>query len=283
MAEATVGAVADVAEPLPSSTVILLRDGTGADAPFSVLMLERHGSVTFPGVHAFPGGVVDPGDHEIEGAVLPADQTWAPAGEGDTPHDALPYWVAAIREVFEEVGVLLARSHDRLVEEPLQPEIAALRTRLHAGESFGPLLAAHGLRPATDALYYLARWITPRQNPRRFDTRFLVGRMPPGQEPCADGTETVSCRWYTPQAGLAAYERGDIMLIPPTVRTLDDLAAFPSVEAVLENAKRRVVRAVRPEVSDGGGLPTLSYPDNTGHPELPPRKLVLRDGRWRPG
>jgi hypothetical protein len=73
------------------------------------------------------------------------------------------------------------------------------------------------------------------------------------------------------------------MLIPPTVRTLDDLAGFGSIDAVLEDAKRRVVRALRPEVVETAGAPTLSYPDNTGHPELPPRKLVLRDGRWRPG
>jgi len=280
MAEATVATVPDV-DPLPSSTVILLRDERGTAGPFSLLMLERHGSVTFPGVHAFPGGVVDPGDHEVPGT-LPPEQAWAQPGEGDRPPEALPYWVAAIRELFEEVGILLARAGDRALEGPLAPEIGALRARLHAGERFGPLLAANGLHAATDALFYFARWITPRQNPRRFDTRFLIGRMPPGQEACADGTETVSCRWYTPREALAAYERGDIMLIPPTVRTLDDLAGFTSIDAALADAKRRVVRALRPEVMDSGGLPTLSYPDNTGRSDLPPRRLVLRDGRWRP-
>ncbi len=271
------------AQPLPSSTVVLLREEASPDGPFSLLMLERHGSVTFPGVHAFPGGVVDPGDHDVTGATLPPDQAWAPPGEGDRPPEALPYWVAAVRELFEEVGILMARAGDRVLGGPLAPELGALRARLHAGEAFGPLLDAHGLRPATDALYYFARWITPPQNPRRFDTRFLVGRVPPGQDPCADGTETVSCRWYTPRAALAAYERADIMLIPPTVRTLDDLAGFASIDAVLANARRRVVRALRPEVIETAGAPTLSYPDNTGHPELPPRTLVLRDGRWRPG
>src|SRR5262249_11420838 len=98
------------------------------------------------------------------------------------------------------------------------------------------------------------------------DPRFLVGRVPRGQDAVADGTETESCGWFTPRAALAAYERGDIMLIPPTVRTLDELTGFPSVEAVLQDARRRVVRAVRPEVVPTGGLPTLSYPD----------------GRWRP-
>src|SRR4029453_4882087 len=94
MADATVAVVADVVEPLPSSTGILPREEPGADGPFSLLMLERHGSVTFPGVHAFPGGVVDPGDHDVRGA-LPADQTWAPAGGGARPPRAPPYWGAA--------------------------------------------------------------------------------------------------------------------------------------------------------------------------------------------
>ena len=273
--------VADV-EPLPSSTVILLGEEPSGTGPFSVLMLERHGSVTFPGVHAFPGGVVDPGDRDTPGAALPADQAWAPAGEGDQPPAALPYWVAAIREAFEEVGILLAARAGQVIAGPLSDELVALRARLLAGESLRELLAPHGLVPATDRLYYFARWITPRQNPRRFDTRFLVGRVPPGQDPCADGTETVSCRWFTPAAALAAYERGDITLIPPTVRTLDDLGRFPSIDAVLDDARRRVVRAVRPEVVERAGMPVLSYPDNTGHPDLPPRDLVLRDGRWRP-
>lgn len=269
-------------EPLPSSTVILLREENGGSAPFSVLLLERHGSVAFPGAHAFPGGVVDPGDHDAPGAVVPADQTWAPAGEGDGPGEALPYWVAAIREAFEEVGILLASRDGRVLDGPLGDELLALRTRSHAGEAFPKLLAEHGLAPATDRLWYFARWITPPQNPRRFDTRFLVGRVPAGQDAVIDGTECVSCRWYTPQEALSVYEDGGIQLLPPTVRTLDELAAFASIDAVIDDARRRVVRAVRPEVGFDGALPTLSYPDNTGHPEQAPRRLVLRDGRWRP-
>src|SRR5689334_20100042 len=95
------------ATPRASSTVILLRDG-GTSGAFSVLMLERHGSIAFPGATAFPGGVVDAGDADAPGARLPAEQRWAPAGEGDRPPEALPYWVAAVRELFEEVGILLA-------------------------------------------------------------------------------------------------------------------------------------------------------------------------------
>ena len=268
--------VSEVARPLPSSTVILLRDEPRGDAPFSVLMLERHGSITFPGVHAFPGGVVDPGDEHAPGAALPATQRWAAANEGDSAATALPYWVAAARELFEEVGILMAAGGRGLVAGPLTPALLALRARSERGAPFAALLAEHGLVPATDRLFYFSRWITPPANPRRFDTRFLVGRVPLGQEPSADGTETVDCAWYSPRAALAAFEDARIQLIPPTVRTLDDLARFPSVDAVLADASRRRVRAVRAELITEGEASVLD--DGA----VPLRRLELRDGRWRP-
>jgi 8-oxo-dGTP pyrophosphatase MutT (NUDIX family) len=266
-------------EPLPSSTVILLRDEP--DGTFSVLMLERHGSITFPGVHAFPGGVVDPGDAERGDARLPSAQAWAAAGEGDTADDAHRYWIAAVRELFEEMGILLALRDGRLVAGPLDEPVLALRARALAGEPFASLLAERGLVPATHELNYFARWITPRINPKRFDTRFLVGRVPPDQDVSIDGTETVGHEWLTPAAALRAYQDGRIQLIPPTVCTLDDLSRFTSVDAVLADAARRVVRALGPEIETDGGVPSMTYPDNTGS-GIPPRRLYLRDGRWRP-
>src|SRR5438876_601421 len=188
--------------PRPSSTVILLGAPCDGAGPFSVLLLERHGSIAFPGATAFPGGGVDPGDADAPGARLPAAQRWAPPGEGDRPPEALAYWVAALRELLEETGLLLAARDGRLLEGPLTPELAALRARVAAGEAYGRVLAAAGLVPATEALFYFARWITPVTNPRRWDTRFLVGRLPAGQEPVADGTETVSCAWMSPRAAL---------------------------------------------------------------------------------
>lgn len=258
--------------------MILLRREQGS-APFSVLLLERHGSIAFPGAHAFPGGIVDPGDADAPGVTLPPTQQWAPAGEGDRPPEAVPYWIAAIRELFEEVGILLATRDGRLLEGPLPPDAAALRLASHAGAPFTRILADAGLVPAAERLFYLARWITPVVNPRRWDTRFLVGEAPAGQEACADGTETVSCAWLTPTDALAAYEAGRIALIPPTVRTLDDLTRFPSVDAVLADAARRAVRAVTPQIVEGSGDPAIRYPDAGGRSA---RRLVLRDGRWRP-
>jgi 8-oxo-dGTP pyrophosphatase MutT (NUDIX family) len=271
-----------IASPLPSSTLILLREDPAAGEPFSVLMLERHGSITFPGAHAFPGGVLEAADADAPGASLPASQRWAPSGEGDGPTEALRYWIAAVRELFEELGILLARRDGRLLEEPLGSAHVALRARVLGGEPFAAVLAEAGLVPATDELYYLARWITPLANPRRFDTRFLVGRMPAGQEALVDGTETVSCAWFTPRAALTAYQEGRIVLIPPTVRTLDDLCRFPSIGAVLEDAARRAVCAVTPELVQDGTLTAIRYPDSTGNAAVPARRLVLRDGRWRP-
>jgi 8-oxo-dGTP pyrophosphatase MutT (NUDIX family) len=269
------------AVPLPSSTVILLRDAPGGTG-FSVLMLERHGSIAFPGAHAFPGGVVDPHDAAAPGASLPGDQRWAAPGEGDRPPGALPYWVAAVRELFEEVGILLAAREGRTIAGPLHDALLALRGRLHGAEALAHVLGDAGLVPATDQLRYFARWITPVGNPRRWDTRFLVGRLPDGQEPCVDGTETVSCAWFTPAEALDAYAAGRIQLIPPTVRTLDDLARFATVDAVLADAAGRIVRAVTPEIVHAGGEPAIRYPENTGRTDVPPRRLVLRDGRWRP-
>src|ERR1043166_4389050 len=245
---------ASAAVPRPSSTVVLLRDEPVDDGPFSVLLLERHGSIAFPGATAFPGGVVDAGDAEAPGALLPVEQRWAPPGEGDAAPGALPYWVAAVRELFEEVGILLASRDGRPLAGPLEAEVAALRARVLSGEPFARVLATAGLTPATERLLYFARWITPIANPRRWDTRFLVARLPDGQEAVADGTETVRCGGMTPRQALVAHEEGRIVLNPPTVRTLDDLTRFDSVDAVLADAARRVVRAVTPAVVQDGAV-----------------------------
>lgn len=270
------------AAPLPSSTVILLDEDAAGRAPFRILMVKRHGSVTFPGVHAFPGGVVDPADAHAPGATLPAEQRWASPPAGDDARAALPYWVAAVRELFEEVGVLLATRGGRLLEGPLEPDVLALRDRLHGATGLGVVLETIDAVPATHTLFSFARWVTPSVNPRRFDTRFLIGRMPAGQEPCPDGTETESCAWYTPDAALAAYLAGEIELIPPTVRTLDDLARFPSIDAALAHARTRAVVPASPEIETQGDRVTMRYPGQVGDPLLPDRRLVLEHGRWRP-
>ncbi len=268
------------ATPLPSSTVLVLREA--GRAPFEVLMVKRHGSVTFPGVHAFPGGILDPEDAEAPGATVPEGQAWHEAAGGDRPPDVLRYWVAALRELFEETGVLVARRGGRLLEGPLPDEIDALRATVLADRGFAAVLRTIDAVPATDLVYSCSRWVTPVVNPKRFDTRFVVTRLPAGQGVRIDGTENESHRWVTPAEGLEIYERGEIELIPPTVRTLDDLARFASVEAVFESARDRRVLPACPEIETGGDRVTMTYPSPDPHDPLPARRLVLDRGRWRP-
>lgn len=273
---------AEPATPLPSSTVLVLRETAPGRGAFEVLMVKRHGSVTFPGVHAFPGGILDAHDATAPGASLPADQAWHDAPEADRPPDVLRYWVAALRELFEETGVLCARRAGRLLEGPLAADVAALREAVLGGQAFAAALAGVEAVPATDDVWAFSRWITPAVNPKRFDTRFVVTRLPPGQEVRVDGTENESHRWVTPTEGLAAYVAGEIELIPPTVRTLDDLERFPSIDAVLASARGRRVRPFCPGIERSGDLITMSYPSPDPTDPLPARRLVLEHGRWRP-
>jgi 8-oxo-dGTP pyrophosphatase MutT (NUDIX family) len=246
-------------------------------------MVKRHGSVTFPGVHAFPGGILDPHDADAPGASLPSDQAWADAADADRPPEVLQYWIAALRELFEEVGILVAYRAGRLIEGPLPAEVGALREVVLAGRGLAAALSTVGAVPATDLVHSFARWVTPVVNPKRFDTRFVVTRFPPGQEVRVDGTETESHRWVTPAEGLALYVDGDIELIPPTVRTLDDLARFESIDAVLASARARRILPACPEIDFGEGRRvSMTYPSPCPDDPLPARRLVLEDGRWRP-
>src|ERR1051326_8372167 len=199
---------AAAAVPRPSSAVVLLRDEPVDDGPFSVLLLERHGSIAFPGATAFPGGVVDAGDAEAPGALLPVEQRWAPPGEGDAAPGAMPYWVAAVRELFEEVGILLASRDGRPLAGPLPAEVAGLRARVLSGEPFARALASARPTAGTERLFYFARWITPIASPRRWDTRFLVARLPEGQEAVADRTDTAGWGGMMPSDAPAGSQVG---------------------------------------------------------------------------
>jgi 8-oxo-dGTP pyrophosphatase MutT (NUDIX family) len=270
------------ARPLPSSTVLVLREAAAGRVPFEVLLVKRHGSVTFPGVHAFPGGILDPHDADAPGADVPRGQRWHDAPEADRPPEVVRYWIAALRELFEEVGILVAYRGGRLLEGPLAPEVDALRATVLGGRGFAAVLRDIDAVPATDRVYAFARWVTPVVNPKRFDTRFVVTRLPPGQVVHVDGTENESHRWAAPAVALDAYARGEIDLIPPTVRTLDDLARFGSIDAVLASARARRILPACPEIETAGARVTMTYPSPCPDDPLPARRLVLEDGRWRP-
>ena len=204
------------AEPRPAATVLLLRDGASG---VEVLMTRRSLQASFaPGAYVFPGGGIDAAD---AGAHALAHRR---AGQSDT---ALTQAIAAIRESFEELGVLLARHPDGRDAGPA--DVAALDRQAPLAAQ----CAARGLRLSADRVFQLAHWITDRDLPRRFDVPFLVARMPEGQEPRADESEQFEPVWIRPADALARHEAGDFFIIFPTIRTLQRLAAYASVEAVL--------------------------------------------------
>ena len=209
----------------PAATVLLLRD-TPDNGGLEVLMTRRSGTASFaPGAYVFPGGGIDALDASPESHAA-ADRRPA---QGDLH---LTQAIAAIRESFEELGVLLAR-HTGGPRKGLMADahdIAAIDRHL----PFAAQCQARGLRLAADSVYLLAHWTGDRDLPRRFEVPFLVARMPEGQEPVADETEQFEPVWVRPADALARHEAGQFFMIYPTIRTLQRLAKFVSTQAVLD-------------------------------------------------
>ena len=192
----------DTAPARPASTILLLRDGA---AGLEVFMVVRNRAIDFAGgALVFPGGRVEPADASL--------------GE--------PFRIAAIREAFEESGILLARRGDELLAEHNLPRDG----------DFHALLAEHALTPAPDALVHYAHWITPADMPKRFDTHFFLAEAPPRQVGLHDGGEAVESIWITPDQALAAAAAGERLLVFATRLNLAKLARFATVAQALAGA-----------------------------------------------
>ncbi len=202
---------------LAAATVLLLRDTVDG---LEVLMTRRSAKASFvPGAFVFPGGGIDAADAHCH----------ALCQRRATQTDlALTQAVAAIRESFEELGVLLARHPDGRWAD--QADIHAMQRQTN----FAAQCAARGLTLAASDVHVLARWITDRDLPKRFDVPFLVARMPPGQTPVADEAEQFEPVWVRPLDALARHQAGTFFMIFPTIKTLQRLQTFATVDAVLQ-------------------------------------------------
>lgn len=211
---------------LPAATVLLLRD---TPEGIEVLMTRRSAGASFaPGAYVFPGGRIEEADAVAQ----------AVARRRPTQSDLqLTQSVAAVRECFEELGVLLARHPDGRAVDPAV--VAAMDRSTTSAIALVDQCAAHGLLLATDQVYTLAHWITDRDLPKRFDVPFLVARMPEGQTPTADEAEQFEPCWVRPADALARHQSGGFFMIFPTLRTLERLAAYATAEAVLEACANR--------------------------------------------
>lgn len=248
------------AVPIPSATIILIRD---AKAHLEVLLLTRHDAASFGGASVFPGGKVDAADSDA--ALLECCdglERVAPAERA--------FYIAAIREVFEEAGLLLARSDgNRALLSCAQNAAIAKRYRvdlLRGAVSLAEIVARENLRLAGDTLLPYARWITPEIAPKRFDTFFFLAEAPRDCAPTADGSESLQIDWVDPQTALDESEAGTRRVVFPTRATLSKLALDHSVVAAFARAECSGLVTVQPKITTGPDGATISLPPEAGYP-----------------
>jgi 8-oxo-dGTP pyrophosphatase MutT (NUDIX family) len=243
--------------PIPAATVILLRDRPA----FEVLMIARAERASFAGgALVFPGGRVDPGD---------GDPQWAEHATGLSADEGLARaQVAAIREAFEEAGVLLARGPSgALLTADEVKALSPWRANVERDDAlFLTLVRRHGLMLAADQLTLFAHWIAPPGLHRRFDTLFFAAPFPEGQEVLEDGDEATEAIWISPQAAIGLRASGARKIIFPTARNLELIGVSTSTAEVIDFARRRPIRPVVPDTITRDGAMFLKLPDDLGYP-----------------
>jgi len=250
--------------PRNAASVILVRDADHPRLGVEVLMVQRHVKSDFaPAAHVFPGGAADDMDCAPQMQELCFGLTAKQAQDilKDTPYPevALGIFVAAVREAFEEVHILLAYNEVHNVPtfgKENEKRFAEYRFQIEKKHlSFSKMLEIEHLKAATDRLSYFAHWITPEFAPRRYDTRFFVAPAPPYQEAIPDMEETTASLWLTPNKAMEKHQQNELLLLPPTISNLEILAGFASVEEVMVYSRSKKE------------IPTI----------IP--KLVIRDGK----
>jgi 8-oxo-dGTP pyrophosphatase MutT (NUDIX family) len=233
--------MAEILSPRPAATVMTLRD---RDEGYEILMLRRNLNSDFVGgAYVFPGGGVDLADagaaaQQLALGLNDVDASRRLALEGG----GLAYYVACLRELFEEAGLLIAcnAAGESVLfnDDETIARMAAHRRDVNAGSlGFIAMMQQEGLLLDLRGLEYVAHWVTPVGPPRRFDTRFFVALAPEGQTATHDAGETVADQWVRPKDALDAHARGELDMIFPTIRNLEAIAAFSSSREVLEYAR----------------------------------------------
>jgi 8-oxo-dGTP pyrophosphatase MutT (NUDIX family) len=247
-----------------ASTVVLLRDGDGRPGGLEVYLLRRHVDMAFAaGMCVFPGGGVDKRDFDADiGWVGPTPTQWAQRLDTDEAF-ARALVCAAVRETFEESGVLLAGpTEDTVVEDTTGEDWEADRHRLETREvSFTDFLERRGLKLRTDLLRFWGSWVTPVFEPRRFNARFFLADLPAGQATRDVSTESDEVVWLPVRDAIRAVDQHEMLMLPPTYCTCLELFDFTDPAQALAEAEGRDVSAVEPQaVVDVEGA-YLSIPD----------------------
>jgi 8-oxo-dGTP pyrophosphatase MutT (NUDIX family) len=234
------------------------------------------------GAYVFPGGKLDDDDMSAQTIAQSAGRSPAQArealGEADSPEKAFGLFVTAIRETFEEAGLLIAHV-------PIGSDLVGAREKRATGAPFSEIVVALRATLALDQLVPMARWITPAAEPKRYDTRFFLAPAPTDQTGSHDHEETTEALWTTPSDALLREARGEILLPPPTLRTLEILSHSRSVDdALLQAASRRppLVEPILSQTHEGWFLLLPGDPDHpVKEPRIPgPVRIELKRGRF---
>ena len=245
--------------PRPAATVTLVRNAQSGQG-FEVLMMQRSFQVVFvPGGYVFPGGALDPQDSSDDIAALCSGLTDVEASRRlGVASGGLAYWVAAIRESFEEAGILFAcNSRGEMVtldDDASAQRFHAYRKRVEQGEhTLAAMLRDEGLHLPLQHMAYFSHWITPPGGKRRYDTRFFVAVAPPAQKPLHDNGETINHQWVRPARALDLHRQGEFTMLPPAVNSLRFLAEHDSIESLMASARAlKDIPMIAPRIGKDG-------------------------------
>jgi 8-oxo-dGTP pyrophosphatase MutT (NUDIX family) len=274
------------AEPRDASTVVVVRESENGF--LEMFCVERHRRSAFMGgALVFPGGKVDPSDHADTWASLATQLAPRPRAFAADEGTARAFAVAAIREALEEAAIVPVTGDrvDASLALELRREISGAPAR-----SLADALHARGLVLDVGRLQALARWITPTAEPKRFDTRFYLLPLPEGQAGAHDDHETTTSFWATPAEVLSRWERGEVILAPPTAWTLGLFVGLKSVAAAMAVAERTSLSPIEPCFMEDAGVMILTLPGDPLHPvnspppDNPgaPTRFVLEGSRFVP-
>jgi 8-oxo-dGTP pyrophosphatase MutT (NUDIX family) len=295
--------------PKKAATVILLRDTKPQG--FEIFLLKRHEKNAFMGGNfVYPGGRVDRDDGSLEICSFCKGVTYEEAQKilrgAISPEESFAHWMAGIRELFEEAGVLLAYDQRgnlfQLRNKEEQEKFLYYRESLQKGRlTICEMAQKEKLLFALDQLHYYAHWITPEARSERFDTRFFLARHPVGQEASYDQKETTAGAWLAPREALDENLKGEVALSPPTLKTLEDLSRFKTIDGVFNSQNKKDIRPVLPiltkissgplilfpwdpeyEIFQKGEIPSPVNHGRLSQPGDNTTRLILKKGIWLP-